>query len=94
MLTEEAVSDTPGLDERLAALEELGEPAAGTDVGVEGALQVVNHPKEGLAALGLAEVVTLTGMTHLLIGEEARLYPRMEEGMVIGAAGIYHRPGG
>ena len=80
METEETVLDTPVADERLTGLEELGKPAVCADMGIEGTLQVVDHPVDGLAALGLAEVVTAAGTLHLGDSEASGGYPRLEGG--------------
>jgi hypothetical protein len=93
MEAEEAVGDAPGGDEGLTGLEERGDPG-GADVGIEGREHVVDHPEDGLAAPGLAEVIALTGMMHLIDRQMTGGDEGMEEAEVIGTTGFDHRHGG
>ena len=70
MQAEETVSGVPGLQEGLALFEECGDPAV-TDVGIKGILHIVDHPEDGLPALGLTEVITLGCAVHLVDSQVA-----------------------
>ena len=93
MESEEAVGDAPGGDEGLTDLEEGGDPT-GADVGIEGRQHVINHPEDGLAALGLTEIIALTSVMHLLNGQMAGSDDGRKEIEVICTAGLDHRHGG
>ena len=91
MQAEEAVGDLPGGDERFAGLEKRGHPGRRADMSIEGHEHVVNHPEDGLAALGLAEIVALTGMPHLLDSQFAGCDEGRKEIEVICTTGLDHR---
>ena len=93
MESEETVGDAPGGDEGLTDLEEGGDPG-GTDVGIEGREHVINHPEDGLAALGLTEIVALTSVMHLLDAQTAGCDDGCKEIEVICTAGLDYRHGG
>ena len=65
MQSEEAVANLPAVEERLTLFEDPGDPGI-ADVGIEGLEHVIDHPEDGLAALGLAEVITLGSVVHLV----------------------------
>ena len=90
MQTEEAVMDLPGAEERFASLQELGDPGALTDVGIEGLKHVVDHPVHGLAALGLAELITLRCMVHVFDSEFTSSDKGLKEVEVVGTTGGDH----
>ena len=89
---EEAVLNAPTFDERLASLEERGEPTV-TDMGIKGPMEVVDHPKDGLAAFGLSKEITLGGMMHLFDSQSAGIDKRLEEVELIRPTGIHHLHG-
>ena len=91
MQAEEAVGDLPGGDERLTGLEKNGHPGGGADVGIEGREHVVDHPEDGLAALGLAEKIALAGMPHLPDGQIAGSDEGRKEIEVVCTTGLDHR---
>ena len=90
MQAEEAVIHLPVLQEGLALFQELGDPGILTDVGIEWLKHIVDHPVHGLAALGLAEVIALRCMAHLLCSEFAGSNEGLEEVEVIGTTGRDH----
>ena len=92
MKAEEAMVGVPVVEEGFALLEERGDPAV-ADMGIKGILHVIDHPKDGLAALGLAKVIALTGPVHLLDGHLTRFDPRLEEVEVICPTGLHHLHG-
>ena len=65
MQSEEAVLDLPAVEDRLTLFEEPGDPGV-ADVGIKRLEHVVNHPEDGLAALGLAEVIAPCCAVHLV----------------------------
>jgi hypothetical protein len=89
MKAEEAVGGAPGLQEGLTLFEERGDPTI-SDMGIEGRVHVIDHPEDGLAALGLAEVIALRCMAHLLCSEFAGSNEGLEEVEVIGTTGRDH----
>ena len=92
MQAEEAVGDTPGGDEGLTGFEEHGDPG-GADVGIERREHVVDHPEDGLTALGLSEMITLAGMVHLFKRQMASSDEGMEEIEIVSTTGLDHRHG-
>jgi len=90
MQAEEAVMHLPVLQEGLALFQELGDPGILTDVGIERLKHIVDHPVHGLTALGLAEVITLRCMVHLLDGEFTSSNEGLEEVEVVGTTGRDH----
>ena len=72
---EETVLNAPTFDEGLAPLEERGEPTI-ADMGIKGPMEVVDHPKDGLAALGLTKEIALDGMMHLFDSQSAGIDKR------------------
>lgn len=65
MEAEEAMLYVPGIDKRLAVFEESGNPS-GSDVGIERAMKIVDHPIDGGASLGFAEIVAIASLVHIL----------------------------
>ena len=92
MQAEEAMGDLPGGDERLTSLEERGDPS-GADMGIERCEHVIDHPEDGLATLGLAEMIALTGVMHLLDSQLTGSDEGLEELEVISTTGVDHRHG-
>ena len=90
MEAEEAVLDLPGLEEGLTDFEEGGDPS-GTDVGIEGLAHVIDHPEDRLPGFGLAEMIAVTGMAHLVGREMAGGDEGMEEVEVVSTTGFNHR---
>jgi hypothetical protein len=70
MQSEEAVLDLPAVEERLTLFEDPGDPGI-TDVGVERLKHIIDHPEDGLPALGLAEMITLGCVVHLVDSQVA-----------------------
>ena len=93
MQAEEAVVGAPVFEEGLTLFEERRDPAI-TDMGIEGIQHVIDHPEDGLTALGLTKVIALTSPVHLLDGYLTSLDPRPEEVEVIRPTGLYHFHGG
>jgi hypothetical protein len=89
---EEAVLNAPTFDEGFAPLEESGEPTV-TDMGIKGPMEVVDHPEDGLAALGLTKEIALGGMMHLFDSQSAGIDKRLEEVERIRPTGIHHLHG-
>lgn len=87
MQAEEAVMHLPVLQEGLALFQKLGDPGILTNMGIERLKHIVDHPVHGLAALGLAEVITLRCMVHLLDGEFTSSNEGQEEVEVVGTTG-------
>ena len=90
---EEAMLYLPIGDKGFALFEQLGDPSV-ADVGIERGVHVVNHPIDWDACLGLAEIIAIASLVHILdcqypCGEE-----RLEGIEAVGATGIDHRPGG
>jgi len=85
------VGYSPRLQEGFAGFEEGGEPDGGADVGIEGLAHVVDHPEDGLAGFGLAEMITVTGMVHLFGREMTGGDEGMEEVEVVSPTGFNHR---
>ena len=91
METEEAVLDLPGFEEGLTDFKEGREPCGGTDVGIEGLAHVINHPEDGFAGFGLAEMITVAGVVHLVGREMTGSDEGMEEVEVVSTTGFNHR---
>jgi hypothetical protein len=91
METEEAVLDLPGFEEGFTDFEEGREPCGGTDVGIEGLAHVINHPEDGFAGFGLAEMIAVTGVVHLVGREMTGSDEGMEEVEVVSTTGFNHR---
>ena len=91
MQAEEAVLDLPGFEEGFTDFEEGGEPGGSADVGIKGLAHVVDHPEDGLAGSGLAEMIAVTGVAHLFGREMTRGDEGMEEVEVVGTTGFNHR---
>ena len=70
MQSEETVLDLPALDERLTLFEDPGDPGI-ADVGIKRLKHIIDHPEDGLATLGLAEVITLGCVVHLVDSQVA-----------------------
>jgi hypothetical protein len=62
---EEAMLYVPGFDEGLAVFEESGDPG-GIDMGIERTVKIVDHPENGGTCLGLAEVIAVASLAHIL----------------------------
>lgn len=60
-------------------------------MSIVGREHVINHPEDGLAALGLAEIVALTGMLHLLDSQFAGCDEGRKEIEVVCTTGLDHR---
>lgn len=60
-------------------------------MSIVGHEHVINHPEDGLAALGLSEIVALTGMPHLLDSQFAGCDEGRKEIEVICTTGLDHR---
>jgi hypothetical protein len=74
-------------------LEEIGDPGV-ADMGVEGCHHVIDHPEDGLTGSGLAKVVTLGGVMHLVSGEFTGGDEGSETVEVVSLTGVDHRYGG
>lgn len=90
MQAEEAVGDLPGGEQGFAGFEEGRDPS-GSDMCIEGLKHVIDHPEDGLAALGLAEMITVTGAVHLVDGQFPGGDERMKKIEVISTTGFHHR---
>ena len=90
MQAEEAVLDVPVFQKRFPDLEEFGDPGV-ADVGIERLKHIIDHPEDGLATLGLTEVIALGCAVHLFDGQFAGSNERLKEVEVISATGFYHR---
>ena len=84
----------PEVEHRLPLFEEMGKPGVGADVGVEGAERVGHHPEHGATAACLPEGVATGGVVHLFDGELSVADEGLEEGKVVGTAGVDHPWGG
>ena len=93
METEEAVVNTPVLQERLTLFEERRHPSV-SDTCIEGAKDVIDHPEDGLTTLGLTKKIAGCSVVHLFRSQSARLKPGQEEIEVFSTAGVNHRPRG
>ena len=93
MEAEEAMLHLPIGDKGFALLEQLGDPSV-TDVGIERGVHVVNHPIDWGACLGLAEIIAIASLVHLVFWQFSCGDERLEGIEAVGAAGIDHRPGG
>jgi hypothetical protein len=60
-------------------------------VGIKGLEHIVDHPEDGLAALGLTEVITLGCMVHLVDSQFTGCDERLKEIEVISTTSLNHR---
>ena len=82
---------SPRLQEGFTDFEEGGEPGGSADVGIKGLAHVVDHPEDGLAGSGLAEMIAVTGVAPLVGREMTGSDEGMEEVDVVSTTGFNHR---
>jgi len=61
------------------------------NVGIEWTEQVIYHPIDGLPCFGLAEVIAITSLMHILNRQFSGGDERLEVIKVVGPAGFHHR---
>ena len=90
MEAEETMLHLPVCNERLSSFEEIGDPII-PDMGILWTEQVIDHPIDGRPRLGLAEVIAVTSLVHILNRQFPGGDERLEVVKDIGPTGFQHR---